>query len=93
MASEGACLRPEWNQPTFRRQLGAHIEPPAFAVECLLEPNSIRTGCRNRLESPDLKGYQFEVGELPGQAIEAGKIHQGKIATEFLMPANAFIII
>jgi hypothetical protein len=35
--------------------------------------NNIRAGCGAKLKAPDLKGHQFEIGEIPGQAIEAAK--------------------
>jgi hypothetical protein len=68
-----------------------YIELAAFAVECLLQPNNICTGGGDELETPDLKGHQFEAGA--GQAIEVGEIHRSEIVPEVLVTANALVIV
>jgi hypothetical protein len=70
-----------------------YIELAAFALECLLQPNNICTGGGDELETPDLKGHQFEAGEMPGQAIEVGEIHRSEIVPEVLVTANALVIV
>ena len=82
-----------WDQPPIRCQPDAHIELPAFTIECLLQPNDIRIGCGNKLKASNLQGHQFEICEIPCEAIEAGEIHQREIASEFLVTANAFVIV
>src|SRR5262249_27413597 len=68
-------------------------EPPAFAIEGLLQPFNVPARRSRQPEIADLERNDFEAGNGRAHCIDAGKVHQSQVASIFFVAADTLIVV
>src|SRR6266481_3111275 len=85
--------RPRHNEPPVWLHPHAAAKPAALPIQNLSHPIDVVARWTDQLEAPDLQRHHFKVRQVGAGRIESGEVHRHEVVAEFLVSADAFVVV